>query len=55
VTVLFVGLTLIYLAEIPTHFLSWSTGGRFVGLFQLLTGVWLMYLTYSTASQIALS
>ena len=50
----FVGLTLIYAIEIPTRFLSWSLGGRLVGLFQLVTGIWLMYATYSTAIGIAL-
>src|SRR5246127_265143 len=38
VTLIFVGLTLIYLVEIPTRFLSWKTGGRLVGLLQLATG-----------------
>ena len=54
VMLLFVGLTLIYLIEIPTRFLSWRLGGRLVGLVQLVTGVWLMYLTYWTAINIAL-
>ena len=54
VTVIFVGLTLIYLVEIPTRFLSWSTGGRLVGLLQLVTGIWLMYCTYATATHLAL-
>jgi hypothetical protein len=54
VMLIFVGLTLIYLIEIPTRFLSWKMGGRLVGLFQLATGVWLMYCTYSTATQLAL-
>jgi hypothetical protein len=54
VMLVFVGLTLIYLVEIPTRFLSWSTGGRLVGLLQLVTGIWLMYLTYTTAIHLAL-
>jgi hypothetical protein len=54
VMLIFVGLTLIYLVEIPTRFLSWSTGGRLVGLLQLVTGVWLMYCTYTTAIHLAL-
>src|SRR6195256_5036704 len=49
VTVIFAGLTLIYLVEIPTRFLSWKTGGRLAGLLQLVTGIWLMYCTYTTA------
>ena len=54
VMVIFLGLTLIYLVEIPTRFLSWSTGGRIVGLLQLVTGIWLMYCTYTTAIHLAL-
>jgi hypothetical protein len=54
VTLVFLGLTLIYLAEIPTRFFSWSAGGRLVGLFQLATGIWLMYCTYATATHLAL-
>ena len=42
VMLIFIGLTLIYLVEIPTRFLSWTTGGRLVGLLQLATGIWLM-------------
>src|SRR6266478_3631246 len=53
VMVIFVGLTLIYLVEIPTRFLSWSTGGRLVGLLQLATGIWLMYCTYATVIRLA--
>jgi hypothetical protein len=54
VTLIFIGLTLIYLVEIPTRFLSWKTGARLVGLFQLVTGIWLMYCTYTTAIHLAL-
>jgi hypothetical protein len=54
VMLIFVGLTLIYLVEIPTRFLSWNTGARLVGLFQLVTGIWLMYCTYATATHLAL-
>jgi hypothetical protein len=54
VTLIFVGLTLIYLVEIPTRFLSWHAGGRLVGLLQLVTGIWLMYCTYTTAIHLAL-
>jgi len=53
VMLIFVGLTLIYLVEIPTRFLSWSTGGRLVGLLQLATGIWLMYCTYATVIRLA--
>jgi hypothetical protein len=54
VMVIFIGLTLIYLVEIPTRFLSWNAGGRLVGLLQLTTGVWLMYCTYTTVIHLAL-
>jgi hypothetical protein len=54
VMLIFVGLTLVYLVEIPTRFLSWSTGGRLVGLLQLVTGIWLMYCTYTTVVHLAL-
>ncbi len=47
VMIIFVGLTLIYATEIPTHLFSWSPGGRLVGLFQFVTGIWLMYCTYA--------
>jgi hypothetical protein len=50
----FVGLTLIYATEIPTKLLSWSPGGRLVGLFQVLTGIWLMYCTYAITVDVAL-
>jgi hypothetical protein len=53
VMLIFVGLTLIYLVEIPTRFLSWTTGGRLVGLLQLATGIWLMYCTYATVIRLA--
>jgi hypothetical protein len=42
---LFVGLTLIYLTETLTRFTGWALGERIGGLWQLLTGGWLMYLT----------
>jgi hypothetical protein len=54
VTLVFLGLTIIYAIEIPTRFLSWNTGGRLVGLFQFVTGIWLMYCTYTTAMHLAL-
>src|SRR6201993_1402900 len=42
VMILFVGLALIYLLEIPTRLLGWRPGARLVGLVQVLTGIWLM-------------
>jgi hypothetical protein len=47
IMLIFVGLTLIYAIEIPTRLLSWNSGGRLVGLFQFITGIWLMYCTYA--------
>ena len=47
VMIIFVGLTLIYATEIPTRLFSWSSGSRFVGLFQFMTGIWLLYCTYA--------
>ena len=52
VMIIFVGLTLIYATEIPTRLFSWSPGGRLTGLFQFVTGIWLLYCTYAiTVSQ----
>jgi hypothetical protein len=47
VMIIFVGLTLIYATEIPTRLFSWSPGGRLTGLFQFVTGIWLLYCTYA--------
>ena len=54
VMILFVGLALIYLFEIPTRLLGWNPGARLVGLVQFLTGIWLMYLTYGVSVDTAL-
>jgi hypothetical protein len=51
--ILFVGLALIYATEIPTRF-GVLKGGRLVGLWQVLTAVWLIYLTYGTVLNAAL-
>ena len=53
VAILFVGLSLIYATEIPTRFGVFH-GQRLVGLWQVLTGVWLTYLTYGTVLNLAL-
>lgn len=53
VAILFVGLSLIYATEIPTRF-GVFPAHRLVGFWQLLTGVWLMYLTYGTVFNLAL-
>ncbi|HEY1857300.1 hypothetical protein [Acidocella sp.] len=54
VAILFVGLSLIYITEIPTRLFSWSFGGRLIGLWQVLTGLWLIYLTYGVVLNFAL-
>jgi hypothetical protein len=52
VAVLFIGLTLIYIAD---FFVSlFRVGDRALGLFRLATGVWLMYLTWAAALNFAL-
>lgn len=48
VGILFIGLTLIYLTEIPGKFSGSPSLERLVGLWQFLTGIWLLYLTYAT-------
>lgn len=53
VTILFTGLALVYATEIPTNF-GVFRGHRLVGLWQVLTGIWLMYLTCATVFNIAL-
>lgn len=43
--ILFIGLTLVYATEIVTRF-DIISASRWVGLWQFLTGIWLMYLTF---------
>ena len=47
VAIVFIGLSLIYLTESPTRFGVFPGGGRLVAVWQVLTGIWLMYLTYA--------
>jgi hypothetical protein len=54
VMIIFVGLTAIYATEVPTRLLSWKSGTRLIGLFQVITGVWLMYCTYAMTVNVAL-
>lgn len=54
VAILFLGLALIYATEIPSRFLNSKAAGRVVGLWQFLTGIWLMYLTCATVVNISL-
>jgi hypothetical protein len=54
VMILFIGLTLVYLAEVPTRLFVWNPGIRLIGLFQFLTGLWLLYCTYAITVDVAL-
>jgi hypothetical protein len=54
VMIIFVGLTFIYGIEVPTRFLSWNLGSRLIGLFQVLTALWLLYCTYAITVDLAL-
>jgi hypothetical protein len=54
VMIIFVGLTFIYGIEVPTRFLSWNLGSRLIGLFQMLTALWLLYCTYAITVDLAL-
>lgn len=51
IMIVFIGLSLIYISEAPTRFGLWPLpfGVRLVGLWQVLTGLWLMYLTWAFA------
>jgi hypothetical protein len=53
VAILFAGLSLIYLTEIPTRFGVFH-GHRLVGFWQFITGIWLMYLTFGVTFDLAL-
>jgi hypothetical protein len=54
VGILFVGLMLVYITEIPTRFGVFASGPRLVGLWQFLTGLWLMYLTFGVTLETVL-
>ncbi|HVE22281.1 MAG TPA: hypothetical protein VNC39_09905 [Acidocella sp.] len=54
VAILFFGLTLVYITEIPARLCHWTLGTRLVGLWQFLTGLWLIYLTYGVVLNLAL-
>src|SRR5579884_3399653 len=47
VAIVFIGLSLIYLTESPTRFGLLPSGGKIVAVWQLLTGIWLMYMTWA--------
>ena len=54
VMIVFIGLSLIYLTEAPARFGVFPGGLRLVAIWQLLTGIWLMYLTYAVALNFSL-
>jgi hypothetical protein len=54
VGILFIGLTLIYLTEVPTNFGVFAGGHRLIGFWQFVTGLRLMYLTYAATFNFAL-
>jgi hypothetical protein len=54
VLIVFIGLSLIYLTEAPTRFGVFPAGARLVGLWQILTGIWLMYMTYGVTLNTAI-
>lgn len=54
VEILFIALLVIYLTEIPGKFLNSASLARLTGLWQFLTGFWLMYLCYATTFNLAL-
>ena len=54
VAIVFIGLSLIYLTESPTRFGVLPGGAKLVAIWQLLTGIWLMYMTWAVALNISL-
>ena len=52
-SILFIGLVLIYIPEIPARFLNNKFFEKATGFFQLLTGIWLLYLTYGVTLNFA--
>ena len=54
VAIVFIGLSLIYLTEVPFRFGVLPMGGRLVGLWQILTGIWLLYMTWAVTLNLSL-
>jgi hypothetical protein len=54
VMIIFIGLTLIYLVEVPTRMAAWNGGSRLVALLQCLTGIWMIYCTWAVTVNLAL-
>jgi len=53
VGILFIGLSFIYLCELFGRFTNSKTWIKGIALFQLLTGIWLLYLTYGVTLNLA--
>ncbi len=53
VMIVFIGLSLIYLTEILSRFNVLPFGFKLIPVWQLLTGLWLMYMTYAVTLNIA--
>ncbi|QQE79025.1 hypothetical protein [Alicyclobacillus sp. SO9] len=51
--ILFIGLSLIYVFEVLARFTDNAAFHRAVGVFQLLTGIWLLYLTIGVTMNFA--
>ena len=54
VMLLFIGLAVIYLFEIPTRFGAFRSGPKAIGFVQLVLAVWLMYLAFGVTLNTAL-
>ncbi|BCL80175.1 hypothetical protein ccbrp13_26400 [Ktedonobacteria bacterium brp13] len=54
VAIVFIGLALIYLTAIPTHFGIFPGGVRLTGVWRLLTGIWLMYMTWAVVLNLSI-
>ena len=54
VAIVFIGLALSYATEIPTQLVGWTAGKRLGALWQFLTGIWLMYITWAITCNFAL-
>jgi hypothetical protein len=54
VAIVFIGLGLVYLTEIPTSFDVFPGGRRLIGLWRILTAIWLLYLVYADILNVVL-
>lgn len=51
--ILFIGLTCIYICELMARMLNSTFWNKAIAFFQLLTGIWLLYLTYGVTLNFA--